>query len=117
MSASVARSALVAAEGMVVGDFHESDTYAVGIFDPHLDQSPRLSSGRLCDRHAGGRQAIVLRGDVPHLQPERQTHRWLLGLTGDLQQPVSQEEDDPRTLWRAELPVHGEAEDVAVERL
>src|SRR5689334_14635517 len=85
-SASVVRSACVAAERMVVGDFNESDLEAVGILDPHLDESPWLPSGRLCDRHAGGRKPLVLRSDVPHLHPERQTHRWLFGLTGDLKQ-------------------------------
>src|SRR3954453_10445714 len=89
VSASVVRSACVAAQRMVLGDFHESDSEAVGIFDPHLDQSPGLPSGWLCDRHAGGRKPLVLRGDVPHLHPERQTHRWLLGLTGDLEQTAS----------------------------
>ena len=85
MSASVVRSACVAAKWMVVGDFHESDSHAVGIFDPHLEQSPWLPSGRLCDRHAGGRKPLVLRRDIPHLHPERQTYRWLLGPPGDLQ--------------------------------
>src|SRR4051794_35673470 len=88
-SASVVRSACVAAEWMVVGDFHESDSEAVGIFDPHLDQSPWLPSRRLCDRHASGPKPLVLRSDIAHLHPERETHRWLLGLTGDLKQAVS----------------------------
>ncbi len=117
VSGSSVRSPGVAAEWMVVGDFHESDSHAIGICDPHLDQSPWLPSGRLSNRHAGGRKPLMLRSDIPHVQPERQTHRWRLGLTGDLQQPVSQEEDEPRSLRWAELPVHGEAEDVAVERL
>ncbi len=62
-------SALVTAKGVILRDFHESDPHAVGIFDPHLDQSPGLSPGRLQDRHAGGRKAIVFSGDVPYLQP------------------------------------------------
>ena len=67
VSASAVGSALVAAEGMVVGDLHDNDSHAVGICDPHLDQAPRLPSGRLCHRHAGGGKPIVLHGDVPHL--------------------------------------------------
>ena len=108
-------SALVAAKRVVLGDLHHGDPHAVGIFDPHLDQSPRLLSRRSGDRDTGVGQPLVFTGDIPHLKPYFEPHRWLLGMTRDLEQAVAQEVDDAATLRWAELPVDGQAEDVAGE--
>jgi hypothetical protein len=102
---------------MVVGNLDQSDSNAVGVLDPHLDQAPWLQLGRLCDGHVGRRKSMVLSGRVTDLQPQRQPLGAVLCLTRHLEQPVSQEEDDPRLLRWAELAVHRESEDVAVERL
>jgi hypothetical protein len=109
--------ALVPAQGMVVGDFDQNDPNAVGIFDPHLDQAPWLQLGRLCDGHVGCCKSTVLGGRLTDLQPECQALRALLCLTRYLQQPVPEEEDDPRLLRWAELAKDRKPEDVAVERL
>ena len=102
---------------MVVGDLDQDDPNAVGIFDPHLDQPPWLQPGRLCDGHVGRCKSMVLSGRVTDLQPQRQALGALLRLTRYLQQPVPEEEDDPRLLRWAELAEYREPEDVAVERL
>jgi acetyl-CoA carboxylase carboxyltransferase component len=44
-------------------------------------------------------------------------HGRLLGLTRDLEQAVAEEVDDAAMGWRAEVPVDGQAQDVAVEGL
>ena len=108
--------ALVAAEGMVLGDLDQDDPDAVRVLDPHLDEAPRFQPGRPADRHAGRREAGVLGGDVAHLQPERQAVRVLGRPAGHLQQPVAEEVDDPPLLRRAELAVDGQPEHIAVER-
>jgi hypothetical protein len=100
---------------MVLGHLHHGNPHAVGIFDPHLDESPGLPSGRPGDRHTDGGQPLVFTGDIPHLKPYFEPHGWLLGMTRDLEQAVAQEVDDAATLRWAELPIDGQAEDVAVE--
>src|SRR5215212_1873179 len=110
-------STLVPAQGMVIGNLDQSDSNAVGVLDPHLDQPPWLQLGRLCDGHVGRRESTVLSGRITDLQPHRQPLRALLSLTRYLEQPVPQEEDDPRLLRWAEFAVYRQPEDVAVERL
>jgi hypothetical protein len=59
----------------------------------------------------------VFSGDIPHLQPERESLLRLLVMTGNLEQAVSQEGDDAAMVRWAELPVDGQAEHVPLEGL
>lgn len=62
-------SALVAAEGVIVGDFDRNDLDAVGVFNPHFDQPPQLRPWRLCGNRADRHKTIVFGGPWRHPCP------------------------------------------------
>jgi hypothetical protein len=101
----------------VIGrDLDEHDRYAVRIFDPHLDQPPRLRPGFTGDVHSRRHEALVLGSYVPDLQPDpKRSGRLAVGCTGYLQQSLAQEEDQSWILRRPELAIDREPEDVPVE--
>ena len=61
----------------------------------------------------------MLTGHVSNLHPQRQPRRpgVHLALTGDLQQPSTEEEDDARIGGIAELPVDRKTQHIAIEPL
>jgi rhodanese-related sulfurtransferase len=110
-------SPLVPAQRVVLRHLDEHDPDAVRIGDPALDQPPRLPPRLAEDRCTRSRQAVDLRNDVADLEPQRHPAHRAVGAAGHLEQSVPGEEDQSRLLRRAELPVHGQAEDVPVEGL
>jgi hypothetical protein len=58
----------------------------------------------------------VLGADIPDLDPD---HHRVLGragrVPGDLEQSLAEEEHQPGIVWWTELPVDGQAQDIAVE--
>ncbi len=88
---------------MVLRDLDYGEPHAVGVFDPHLDQSPGLPSGRSGDRHSGVGEPLVFMEGIPHLEPEFEPRRRLLGKTRALERAVVQEVDGPAMLRCAEL--------------
>jgi hypothetical protein len=98
------------------GHLDQDDPHAVRILDLHLDQPPRLGNRLAHDRNTGGGQPDMLRADVPHLDPDHhRTPRRPVPVPGDLQQALSEKEHQPGIVRRPELPVHGQAQDIAVE--
>jgi hypothetical protein len=106
----------VTAERVAGGNLDQDDPDAVGILDPHLDQSPGLGDRFPDDWYSGRGQPGVFRADIPHLDPD---HHRTLGrpgrVPGDLEQSLAEEEDRSRMVRGAELPVNGQAQDVTVE--
>ncbi len=94
----------------------QDDLDAIGVLDPHLDQAPRLGYGPPDDGNPGRGQPGVLGVDIPYLHPD---HHRLPGragpVPGDLKQAGAKEEHHPGIVRRAELPVDGQAQDIAVE--
>jgi hypothetical protein len=106
----------VAAQGVMVGNLDQDDPDAVGVLDPHLDQSPGLGHGFPDDGDAGCREPRVLGADIPHLDPDHHRRPGRTGrVPGDLEQSLAEEEHHPGILGRAELTVDGQAQHVAVE--
>jgi len=89
---------------------------AIGVLDPHLDQAPGLC-GRLPDNRDSSRgQPGVLGADIPHLDPDHHRAPGRAGRgPGDFEEPRTEEEHHPGIFPGAELPVDGQAQDVAVE--
>ena len=101
---------------MTGGNLDQDDPDAVGVLDPHLNQSPGLGHGFPDDRCSGRSQPGMLLADIPDLNPDH--HRApcsASGVPGDLKQSLAKEEHHPRMVWRAELPVDSQAQHVAVE--
>jgi hypothetical protein len=101
---------------VVGGNLDQDDPDAVGVLDPHLSQAPGLGGGLPDDRDAGRGQPGVLGADIPYLDPDH--HRApgrAVRVPGDLEQPRAEEEDHPRIVGGTELPVDGQAQQVAVE--
>jgi hypothetical protein len=106
----------VTAQGVTAGHLDQDDADAVGVLDPHLDQSPGLGHGFPDDGDAGCGQPRVLGVDIPHLDPDHHRPPGRTGRApGDLEQSLAEEEHHPGILRRAELPVDGQAQHVAVE--
>jgi hypothetical protein len=88
----------------------------LGVLDPHLGQAPGLGCGPPDDGDSSRRQPGVLGADIPDLDPD---HHRLPGragrVPGDLEQARAKEEHHPGIVRRAELPVDGKAQRVAVE--
>ena len=101
---------------MIGGHLDQDDPDAVGVLDPHLRQAPELG-GRFPDnRNAGRGQPGVLGAYVPYLDPDHHRVPGRAGtVPGDLKQSRAEEEHDTRILRRAELPVDGQAQYIAVE--
>jgi len=94
----------------------QDDPYAVGVLDPHLDQAPGLHCWLPDNRDPGCGQPGVLGADITDLNPDHHRVPGRAGrMPGDLEQPLAEEEHQPGIVWRAELPVDGQAQDVAVE--
>src|SRR5580693_6787214 len=106
----------VTAERVTGGNLDQDDPDAVGILDPHLDQSPGLGHGFPDDRNSGRSQPGMLLADIPRLDPDH--HRLpcrASRVPGDLKQSLAEEEHHPRMIRRAELPVDSQTQHVAVE--
>jgi hypothetical protein len=90
----------VAAEWVVGGDFDENDPDAVGVLDPHLGQSPWLGYWLAQDVDSGCCQAFVFGVNIPYLEPDHQrTVPGVIGLPGDFQQALAEEEHQPGAPW------------------
>ena len=101
---------------MAGGDLDQDDPDAVGIGDPHFGQAPGLGHRFPDDGYSGAGEPGVLGANVPDLDPDH--HRApgrAVRVPGDLEKPRAEEENHPGILRRAELPVDGQAQDVAVE--
>jgi len=101
----------------VIGrNLDEDDPDAVWVLDPHFDQAPGLSCWLPDDRDSGCGEQGVLGVYISYLDPD---HHRALGRTGrvsgDLEQSMAEEEHQPGIVRRAELPVHGQAQYIAVE--
>ena len=55
---------------MIGGNLDEDDLNAIGILDPHFNQSPGLRYWLPEDTDACRSQPTVLRVNVPHLDPD-----------------------------------------------
>jgi len=101
---------------MIGGDLDQDDPDAVGVLDVHLDQAPRLGCRFPRDRDPGRGQPGVLGVNVADLDPDHHRTAGRPGrVAGDLEQSLAEEEHQPGIVRRAELPVDGQAEQVAVE--
>ncbi len=101
---------------MIGRNFHEHDAQAVRVLDPHLGQPPRFHGGRAENTDSGRRQPVMLRVQIPHLEPDRdRTANRLVRTAGDLEQPRAEEEHHPGILGRPELPVDRQAQHVTVK--
>ena len=101
---------------MTGGNLDQDDPYTVGVLDPHLDQAPGLHCWLSDNRDPGCGQPGMLGADIPDLDPD---HHRMPGrascMPGDLEQPLAEEEHQPGIVRWTELPVDGQAQDVAVE--
>ena len=101
---------------MIGGNLDQDDPDAVGVLDPHLGQAPGLGGRLPDDRDSGRGQPGVLGVDIPHLDPDHHRAPGRAGrVPGDLEQPLAEEEHHPGIVRRTELPVDGQAQQVAVE--
>ena len=101
---------------MAGGNLDQDDPDAVGVLDPHLDQSPRFGHGFADDRDSGRSQPGMLLPDLPHLDPDHHRVPWRISrVPGDLKQSLAEEKHHPRMVGRAELPADGQTKHVAVE--
>jgi hypothetical protein len=86
------------------------------VLDPHFGQAPGLGCGPPDDGDCGRGQPGALGVDIAYLDPD---HHRVPGRAGrvprDLEQARAEEEHHPGIVWRAELPVDGQAQYVAVE--
>src|SRR5580704_4891689 len=106
----------VAPQRVIGRNLDEHDAQAVRVLDPHFGQPPGLHRGLAQDTNAGRSQPLVLGTNVPHLKPDHhRTSERSSAAAGDLEQSRAEEEHHPRILGRAELPVHRQAQYVAVE--
>jgi hypothetical protein len=94
----------------------QDDPGAVGVLDPHLDQTPGLCCWLPDNRDSGRGQPGVFGADIPHLDPDHHRASGRAGRRpGDFEEPRAEEEHHPGVFRGAELPVDGQAQDVAVE--
>jgi hypothetical protein len=101
---------------VIGGDLDQDDPDAVGVLDPHLDQSLGLGCRCPDDRDAGLGQPRVLAADIPYLDPDHHRAPGRTGrVSGDLEESRAEEEHHPGIIRGTELPVDRQAEDVAVE--
>ena len=101
---------------MIGGNLDQDDPDAIGVLDPHLDQSPRLCCGFPDDADSGCDQPGVLGVDIPFLDPDHHRVPGRAGrVPGNFEQSRAQEEHHSGIVPRAELPVDGQAQDIAVE--
>ena len=101
---------------MIGGNLDQDDPGAVGVLDPHLDQSPGLRRGRPDDRDVGRGQPGVLGADIPYLNPDHHRAPRRPGrVPGNLEKSWAEEEHHPGIVRRAELPADGQAQQVTVE--
>ena len=101
---------------MVTGNLDENDPYAVRIFDPHLDQSPGLGHGLAENAGAGRGQPVMLRMNIPDLEPDHyRAFRGRRSSPGHFQQSRAEKEHHSRIGRRPELPVDRQPQHVPVE--
>jgi hypothetical protein len=101
----------------VIGwNLDQDDPDVIGVLDPHLDQAPGLRRGFPDDADGRCGQPGVLGVDVPDLDPDHHRGTGRAGrVPRDFEQSRAEEEHHPGIVRRAELPVDGQAQDVAVE--
>jgi hypothetical protein len=98
------------------GNLDQDDLDAVRVLDPHLDQPPGLGHRFPDDPDPGRGQPGVLGVNVADLDPQQHRPPGRAGrVPGDFEQPLAEEEHQAGILRRAELPVDGQPQDVAVE--
>lgn len=110
------RGPWVAAQWVIGGDLDQHDPDAVGIFDPHLGQSPRLGGRLAQNANTCCRQSLMFSLDIPHLEPDH--HRLPGGarrVPGNFQQPGAEEEHYCGIGRRAELAINRQAQHIPVE--
>jgi hypothetical protein len=104
------------AQGVTGGNLDQDDPDAAGVLDLHLDQAPGLRSRLPHDRNSGRGQPGVLGARIAYLDPDHHRAPGRPGrVPGDLEQPLANEEYHSRIVWRAELPVDGQAQQVTLE--
>ena len=101
---------------MIGGYFDENDPDAIGVLDPHLGQSPGLCGRFTQDVNASRSEPVVLGVNVPYLEPDHhRAPRSARRVPGDFQEAWAEEEHHRGISRRAELPVDGQPQHVAVE--
>ena len=101
---------------MISRNLDQDDPDAVWVLDPHLGQAPGLCCWLPHDRDPGCGQPGVLGVNIPDLDPDHHRVPWRADrVPGYLEQPLAEEEHQAGIIRRAELPVDGQAEQVAVE--
>jgi hypothetical protein len=101
---------------MIGGNLDQDDLEAIGVLDPHFDQTPGLGCGPPDDGDSGSSQPGVLSVNIPYLEPDPHRVPNRTGrMPGDLEQSQAEEEHHPGIVLWAELPVDGQAQYVAVE--
>jgi hypothetical protein len=103
-------------ERVIGRNLDQDDPDAVGVLDPHLDQTPGLRSRLPDNRDSSRSQPDMLGVDIPDLDPDQHQAPGRAGrVPGDLEQPLAEEEHQPGIIRRTELPADGQAEQVTVE--
>jgi hypothetical protein len=101
---------------VIGGYLNQDDAKAVRVLDPHLGQAPWLYCRPAENASAGRGKSLMFGLHVSHLEPDlRRLPRRAGRMPGDLEQSAAEEEHHRRVGRGAELPVHGEAQHVAVE--
>src|SRR5690348_11819354 len=112
----VVRLSRVTPERVISWNLDQDDPDAVRVLDVHLGQAPRLGGRLPYDRASGRGQPGVLGVHIADLDPDHHRAPGRPGrVAGDLEQSLAEEEHQPGIVRRAELPVDGQAEQVAVE--
>jgi hypothetical protein len=95
-------------------DLDEPDPHAVRVLDPHLVEAPGFAARLAHDARAALRELLVGLREGPDLHPEPDAvaRAGAVAAAGHLEEPAAQEEHRAAR----ELAVHGEAQDVSVER-
>jgi len=101
---------------VIGGNLDQNDPDAIGVLDPHFGQAPGLRRGSPDDGDSGRGQPGVLGVDIPDLDPDHHRVPCRDGrMPGHLEHARTEEEHHPGIIRRAELPVDGQAQRVAVE--
>jgi hypothetical protein len=89
---------VTAAKRMLGRNLHDADAQPVRVGDPHLQQSQRLPPRLPQDPDAAFAELLSRRGQLAHLQPQRQAGPWRLGGTSrQLQDPPPRKNTVPRS--------------------
>jgi hypothetical protein len=102
------------AERVVGGNLDYDDPNAVGVLDPHLEQSSGLGRGFPHEGYSGCSQPGMLLADIRSWIQIISDRHGEPAACRDLKQSLAEEENHARMIRRAELPVDGQARHVAV---